>query len=107
MTRKWNISKILDDDEIGSSNSNQPSTAKIMARTRAKVLCYCNKCDGKLVDSRTKNTHEEKMESTSDESEFFNTPNSFIIKATFKFNKLNFFDHENKEINEKKSFEFG
>ena len=28
-------------------------------RVRSKVLCYCKACDGKLVDERTRNRHDE------------------------------------------------
>ena len=33
----------------------------IKPRTRAKVQCFCDKCEGELVDPRTKTKHEELM----------------------------------------------
>ena len=64
--RKRSIANILKDGGE-SSTSNQPSTAdvNISARTQSKVQCFCSKCNGNLVDPRTKKAHEMKADSTS------------------------------------------
>lgn len=61
--RKRTVAAILKDNASGSSSStpNQPSTEHIKIATRkprTKVQCYCSKCNGKLVDPRTKQAHE-------------------------------------------------
>ncbi|CAB5366697.1 unnamed protein product [Rhizophagus irregularis] len=45
--------------------------------------------------------------SISKESTSLSIPSPFIIKAAFKLNKLDFFNHEYKEFDEQESFEFG
>ena len=63
--RKRTVANILDEyDNPSSSTSNQPpSTKEIEYTTRkskAKVQCFCSKCNGKQVNSRTKDTHDRK-----------------------------------------------
>ena len=52
-----------------TSTPNQPSDEeeiKITTRKRrSKVQCFCNKCNGRLVDPRTKRLHEQKSASES------------------------------------------
>ena len=59
-----------------------------------------------FLPSSQKINHESNT-STFKESKPSNIPSPFIIKAAFKLNKLDFFNHEYKEFNEKESFEFG
>jgi hypothetical protein len=60
MSRKRTVASILNDD-ASSSSTNQPSEEiKIVTRKRTKVRCFCSKCNGKLVDPRTKKAHEQK-----------------------------------------------
>ena len=42
-----------------SSRNTQKSEATLPTRTRNKVPCGCSKCNGKLVDPRTRKKHEE------------------------------------------------
>ena len=66
MRRKRSASNILKDTVPSTSTSstpNQPSTEDIKITTRkprTKVQCFCSKCNGKLVDPRTKTAHEQK-----------------------------------------------
>jgi hypothetical protein len=64
--RKRSIASILDEyNTPSSSTSNQLSTEITTRKTRAKVQCFCSKCNGKLVDPRTKVVHEAKRQRTS------------------------------------------
>ena len=65
----WNISRkcssfnILKDYSIFST-PNQPSAKDfiiITRKCRIKVQCFCSKCNGNLVDSRTKKAHDKKL----------------------------------------------
>ena len=40
------------------SNSRAVANSDLITRTRTKVYCYCKICNGKLVDPRTKKSHE-------------------------------------------------
>src|SRR5439155_20437930 len=66
MRRKRSASNILKDTIPSTSTSstpNQPFTEDIKITTRkpkTKVQCFCSKCNGKLVDPRTKTAHEQK-----------------------------------------------
>src|SRR6185312_11033908 len=54
---------ILKDYSI-SSTPNQPSAEDFIITTRkrrTKVQCFCSKCNGNLVDPRTKKAHDEKL----------------------------------------------
>ena len=63
--RKRSIVNILKDDGASLSTSDQPlSDAKFAPRTWSKVQCFCSKCNGTLVDPRTKKTHEMKADLT-------------------------------------------
>jgi hypothetical protein len=54
------------DDIIGSELRNRPSAGRTRKK-RAKVPCYCNDCNGKLVLKRTKLLHESSQsQSTTD-----------------------------------------
>ncbi|PKC64471.1 hypothetical protein RhiirA1_396016 [Rhizophagus irregularis] len=50
MTRKRSISSVLEDD-------SRPIAKPIRSSTRTKVNCFCDKCEGKLVDPRTQRKH--------------------------------------------------
>jgi Transposase family tnp2 len=54
MTRKRSISSVLEDD----SSTSRPIAKPTRSSTRLKVNCFCSKCEGKLVDPRTKKKHE-------------------------------------------------
>ena len=62
--RKRTVANILDEyDTPSSSVSNQLSTKEVEYTTRkprTKVQCSCSKCNGKLVDLRTKDAHDRK-----------------------------------------------
>ncbi len=65
--RKRIAANIIND----GSSTDQLSTEDIKITTRkprTKVPCYCSKCNGKLVDPRTKNAHDQKGQMTSLES---------------------------------------
>jgi len=62
MSRKRSSFNILKDDSI-SSTPNQPSAEDFIITTRnrrTKVQCFCSKCNGNLVDPRTKKAHDKK-----------------------------------------------
>jgi hypothetical protein len=62
MGRKRSSFNILKDDSI-SSTPNQPSAEDFTITTRkrrTKVQCFCSKCNGNLVDPRTKKAHDKK-----------------------------------------------
>src|SRR5688572_26466821 len=67
--RKRTAANILDEyNTPNSSISNQLSTKddKFTTRkSRAKVQCFCSKCNGKMVDPRTKGAHEHKEQTSS------------------------------------------
>ena len=68
MTRKRSVANILKDTDPSTSSSSTPSTEDINITTRkprTKVQCFCIKCNGKLVDPRTKTAHEQKEQTTS------------------------------------------
>ena len=56
MSRKQSAKDILKsiDQEPEPSTSKLPTSTH---RTRMRVKCYCKKCNGKLVDPRTKDQH--------------------------------------------------
>ena len=63
MSRKRSSFNILKDDSI-SSTPNQPSAEDFIITTRkrrTKVQCFCSKCNGNLVDPRTKKAHDKKL----------------------------------------------
>src|SRR5437868_1648255 len=63
MSRKHSSFNILKDYSI-SSTSNQPSAEDfiiITRKCRTKVQCFCSKCNGNLVDPRTKKAHDKKL----------------------------------------------
>ena len=63
MSRKRSSFNILKDYSI-SSTPNQPSAEDFIITTRkrrTKVQCFCSKCNGNLVDPRTKKAHDEKL----------------------------------------------
>src|ERR1043166_6849408 len=63
MSRKRSSFNILKDYSI-SSTPNQPSAEDFIITTRkrrTKVQCFCSKCNGNLVDPRTKKVHDEKL----------------------------------------------
>src|SRR5688572_17983760 len=62
MGRKRSSFNILKDNSI-SSTPNQPSAEDFTITTRkrrTKVQCFCSKCNGNLVDPRTKRAHDKK-----------------------------------------------
>ena len=62
MSRKRSSFNILKDDSI-SSTPNQPSAEDFIITTRkrrTKVQCFCSKCNGNLVNPRTKKAHDKK-----------------------------------------------
>src|SRR3954463_3750007 len=67
--RKCTVESILNEYNTSSSSaSNKFSIENIKIPTRkprAKVQCFCSKCNGKLVDPRTKNAHEHIGQTTS------------------------------------------
>src|SRR3954452_16200241 len=67
--RKRTVESILNEYNTSSSSaSNKFSIENIKIATRkprAKVQCFCSKCNGKLVDPRTKNAHEHIGQTTS------------------------------------------
>src|SRR3954449_11057119 len=67
--RKRTVESILNEYNTSSSSaSNKFSIENIKIPTRkprAKVQCFCSKCNGKLVDPRTKNAHEHIGQTTS------------------------------------------
>src|SRR5205823_5597472 len=63
MSRKRSSFNILKDYSI-SSIPNQPTAEDFIITTRkrrTKVQCFCSKCNGNLVDSRTKKVHDKKL----------------------------------------------
>src|SRR6185295_8514489 len=63
MSRKCSSFNILKDYSI-SSTPNQPSAEDFIITTRkrrTKVQCFCSKCNGNLVDPRTKKAHDKKL----------------------------------------------
>ena len=62
MTRKRTGFNILKEDS-SSSTPNQPSAEDFIITTRkrrTKVQCFCSKCNGNLVDPRTKRAYDKK-----------------------------------------------
>ena len=62
MSRKCSDINILKDDSVPLT-TNQPSTEEFIITTRKrriKVQCFWNKCNGNLVDPRTKKAHDKK-----------------------------------------------
>ena len=62
MSRKCSSFNILKDYSI-SSTPNQPSAEDFIITTRkhrTKVQYFCSKCNGNLVDPRTKKAHDKK-----------------------------------------------
>ena len=62
MSRKCSDINVLKDDSV-LSTTNQPSTEEFIITTRKyriKVQCFCSKCNGNLVDPRTKKAHDKK-----------------------------------------------
>src|ERR1051325_1727627 len=63
MSRKRSSFNILKDYSI-SSTPNQTSAEDFIITTRkrrTKVQCFCSKCNGNLIDPRTKKAHDEKL----------------------------------------------
>ena len=63
MSRKRSSFNILKDYSIFLT-SNQPSAEDFIITTRkrrTKVQCFCSKCNGNLVDPRTKKAHDKKL----------------------------------------------
>ena len=63
MSRKYSSFNILKDYSI-SSTPNQPSAEDFIITTRkhrTKVQYFCSKCNGNLVDPRTKKAHDKKL----------------------------------------------
>src|ERR1051325_3742106 len=63
MSRKRSSFNILKDYSI-SSTPNQTSAEDFIITTKkrkTKVQCFCSKCNGNLVDLRTKKAHDEKL----------------------------------------------
>src|SRR6185437_16210971 len=63
MSRKRSSFNILKDYSI-SSTPNQPSAEDFIITTRKhriKVQCFCSKCNGNLIDPRTKKAHDKKL----------------------------------------------
>src|SRR6266516_4787019 len=63
MSQKRSNINILKDDSVPST-TNQPSTEEFIITTRkrrTKVQCFCSKCNGNLVDPRTKKAHDKKL----------------------------------------------
>jgi hypothetical protein len=66
--RKWVIKNALENTDINISSSstlNQPSSEDLVVeiasrKRREKVQCFCDKCNRRLVDLRTKRAHEKK-----------------------------------------------
>ena len=63
MTRKRAITSIIR-DETQETQLNRPSTSS-STRKRSKFRCYCSKCNGNFVDSRTKEIHDQNSSSSS------------------------------------------
>ena len=62
MSWKRSDINILKDDSVPLT-INQPSTEEFIITTRkcrTKVQCFCSKCNGNLVDPRTKKAHDKK-----------------------------------------------
>jgi hypothetical protein len=91
MTRKRSISSVLEDD-------SRPIAKPIRSSTRTKVNCFCDKCEGKLVDPRTQRKHassssqmsiqedieaESSQQNTNDESSQQNTNDELYQSARF------------------------
>src|ERR1051326_725437 len=63
MSRKRSSFNILKDYSI-SSTPNQPSAEDFIITTRkrrTKVQCFCSKCNGNLVDPRTKKANDKNL----------------------------------------------
>src|ERR1700733_5266302 len=78
MSKKRSSFNILKDDS-SSSTPNQPSTEDFIIKTRkrrTKVQCFCSKCNGNLVNPRTKKAHDKK---SSLESSFTSEIHSPVI----------------------------
>jgi len=52
MTRKRSISSVIHEESTTSQPNTEPNS-----RSRSKVSCFCSKCNGSLVDPRTKRLH--------------------------------------------------
>src|SRR6185437_16734355 len=64
MTRKRTIASILDASTLKSKSTENQEEFKIITRKhKSKVQCFCDKCNGRLVDQRTKKKHESKLHS--------------------------------------------
>src|SRR5688572_26629286 len=67
--RKRTAANILDEyDTPSSSIANQLSTKDVEFKTRKprnKEQCFCSKCNGKMVDKRTKRAHDDKGNTSS------------------------------------------
>ena len=62
MSRKCSDINILKDDSVPLT-TNQLSTEEFIITTRkrrTKIQCFCSKCNGNLVDPRTKKAHDKK-----------------------------------------------
>ncbi|GET56438.1 hypothetical protein GLOIN_2v1476780 [Rhizophagus irregularis DAOM 181602=DAOM 197198] len=58
--RKRIAANILDEYNNPSSSTSERTYAKFTTRKpRSKVLCYCSNCNGKMIDPRTKERHEQ------------------------------------------------
>src|SRR2546429_3437598 len=63
MSRKCSDINVLKDDSVPLT-TNQPSTEEfiiITRKRRTKVQCFCSKCNGNLVDLRTKKVYDKKL----------------------------------------------
>src|SRR5581483_12190086 len=64
MTRKQTIASILDAFTLKFKPTENQEEFKIITRKRkSKVQCFCDKCNGRLVDQRTKKKYESKLHS--------------------------------------------
>ncbi|CAB4430677.1 unnamed protein product [Rhizophagus irregularis] len=58
--RKRIAANILDEYNNPSSSTSERTYAEFTTRKpRSKVPCYCNNCNGKMIDPRTKERHEQ------------------------------------------------
>ncbi|PKB98285.1 hypothetical protein RhiirA5_506244 [Rhizophagus irregularis] len=58
--RKRIAANILDEYNNPSSSTSERTYAKFTTRKlRSKVLCYCNNCNGKMIDPRIKERHKQ------------------------------------------------
>ncbi|GBB90537.1 hypothetical protein RclHR1_17510006 [Rhizophagus clarus] len=63
--RKRIAANIIDEyNNPSSSTSEQTSTEFTIRKSREKVLCFCSHCNGKMVNPRTKEKHEQMNEQT-------------------------------------------